>query len=68
MAPEESKHITCSNCKNSFESSYDYCPYCGQKNHKMNLHFKYFISEVISGMFNLDSKIFRTLSLLVLHP
>jgi len=68
MISENSNHIICPNCENEFEKQFDFCPHCGQKNKPLSLHFKYFISEFLSGSFNLDSKIFRTLELLILHP
>lgn len=68
MISENSKHIICPNCGNEFEKQFDFCPHCGQKNKPLNLHIKYFINEFLSGSFNLDSKIFQTLKLLILYP
>jgi hypothetical protein len=62
----EIKH--CPNCETAFDNSFKYCPNCGQANKKLSLSFKYFISEFLTGMFNLDSKIFRTLKLLFFKP
>ena len=64
----ERKNITCPNCQKSFDKEFKYCPECGQANKKLKLDVKYFFSEFLSGMFNLDSKIFRTLKLLFLKP
>ena len=64
----ELKNITCPNCHNSFNKEFKYCPECGQENKNFKLDVKYFFSEFLSGMFNLDSKIFRTLKLLFLKP
>lgn len=58
----------CPNCETSFDDSFKYCPNCGQANRKLSLNFKYFVSEFLTGMFNLDSKIFRTLKLLFFKP
>lgn len=60
--------ITCPNCENGYDGNYGFCPYCGQANKKLNLSFKYFVSEFLSANFNLDSKIFRTLKLLIISP
>jgi len=58
----------CPNCEKEFDSSYNFCPYCGQKNIAPNPKVKHFISEFLSANFNLDSKIFLTLKTLVLKP
>lgn len=59
---------SCPNCQANFDSSFNFCPNCGQSNKDLKLNFKYFIAEFLSGMFNLDSKVFRTLKLLFLKP
>lgn len=58
----------CPNCETSYINSFSFCPNCGQANKNLSLNFKYFVSEFLSGMFNLDSKIYRTLKLLFLEP
>jgi len=58
----------CPNCDKEFDSSYNYCPYCGQKNIDPNPKLKHFLSEFLSANFNLDSKIFITLKILMLKP
>jgi len=62
------QRTTCPNCNNDFDAHFKFCPNCGQENKKINLHFRYFISEFLSAGFNLDSKIFRTLKLLIFYP
>lgn len=64
----ENKHTVCPNCQTSFDKTYNYCPACGQENKELKLDLKYFLAELLSGMFNLDSKIFRTLKLLFFKP
>ena len=58
----------CPNCNTEFDSSCSFCPNCGQVNRKLDLSFKYFISEFLSINFNIDSKIYRTLKLLMFSP
>jgi hypothetical protein len=58
----------CPNCENSFNRNYDYCPHCGQRNKELNLSFRYFVVDFISSSFNLDSKIFTTLRVLIFTP
>ena len=65
MAQENTK---CPNCEKEFDSSYNYCPYCGQKNIDPDPKLKHFLNEFLSANFNLDSKIFITLQTLVLKP
>lgn len=66
---EQNAHTkTCPNCKETFDCSFNYCPNCGQSSKDLKLNFKYFVSEFLSGMFNIDSKIFRTLRLLFFKP
>ena len=62
------KNTKCPNCEKEFDSSYDYCPYCGQKNIDPDPKLKHFLGEFLSANFNLDSKIFITLKTLVLKP
>lgn len=64
----DTKHTVCPNCQTSFDKNYKYCPECGQENKELKLDLKYFLSEWLSAMFNLDSKIFRTLKLLFFKP
>lgn len=65
---DSGKKITCLNCGRRFSADYAFCPYCGQANKKHDLSFKYVLSEFLSANFNLDSKIFVTLKLLLFSP
>ncbi len=65
---EEEKNIRCLNCEESIESNQRYCPHCGQVNRANNLTFKYFVTEFLSANFNIDSKIFVSLKLLITSP
>ena len=65
---ELKKLIICPNCKNEFDVASNYCPNCGQVNKKLNLNFKFIVSEFLSANFNLDNKIILTLKELIIHP
>lgn len=61
-------NIVCPNCANRFDADFKYCPECGQINKKINLGFRHILSELLSANFNLDSKIFVSLKLLITKP
>ncbi len=58
----------CLNCQQELKKSDKFCSNCGQANRENNLNFKYFGSEFLSANFNLDSKIYLTLKLLITFP
>ena len=60
--------IKCPNCENEYDSNFNYCPYCSQKNIDIDPKLKHFITEFLSANFNIDSKIFITLKSLILKP
>lgn len=60
--------IKCLNCGQELKKSDKFCSNCGQANRANNLNFKYFGSEFLSANFNLDSKIYLTLKLLITSP
>lgn len=62
------KHTVCSNCEQEFDIKFDFCPHCGQRNKKLELSLKFFLHDFLSSSFNLDSKIFQTLKLLIFYP
>ena len=64
----EDKNIICPNCEKEFDKGFDFCPHCGQRNKKLELQLKYFFNDFLSSSFNLDSKIIRTLRLLIFYP
>lgn len=68
MSKENNEKRICPNCEQAFDRSFAYCPHCGQQNKKLDLHLRYFLNDFISSSFNLDSKIFRTLKLLIFYP
>jgi len=64
----ENNNITCPNCGNEFDKEFTYCPHCGQANKKLNLGFKFVLSEFLSASFNVDSKLLLTMKLLLFKP
>jgi hypothetical protein len=68
MDPDYNVMIQCPNCETEFDTKYEYCPHCGQRNKKLELRFKHLFHDFIGSAFNLDSKLFRTLKLLIFSP
>ncbi len=57
----------CKNCENSFDESFDYCPYCGQEKAD-NLTFGVLFSNTISNYFSIDARFFRSFIPLMTKP
>lgn len=57
----------CKNCEKSFDSSFDYCPYCGQEATD-NLTFGVLFSNTIENYFSIDARFFRSFVPLMLKP
>ena len=49
-------------------SNLSYCPQCGQKSDTHILAFREFLAEIADGLLNMDSRLWRTLTPLVIHP
>ena len=62
------KFETCPNCNYRFAEVNNYCANCGQENHDLNMPFGHVVLEVLEGTFHFDTKIFRTLKLLLFKP
>lgn len=58
---QEKSHL-CPNCQASLIKEADFCHKCGQKNIDGRLTVKELFSQFFDNVFNLDSKIFRTLA------
>lgn len=59
--------MKCKNCDEDLYGPQLYCAKCGQKNiSKLNL--RYLFSEIIDNVINLDSKLYKTLKVLILKP
>lgn len=62
------KFAQCPNCGYTFEEVNNYCPSCGQENHNLNVPLKHLLVEFFEGTLHFDTKVWRTLKLLVLKP
>nr|WP_292961734.1 DUF3667 domain-containing protein [Muricauda sp. UBA7809] len=60
--------VKCLNCGHPLDISDKYCPNCSQANSTKKLTLKDFFDEFFSSLINYDSKLFRTLSALLLRP
>ena len=60
--------VECMNCGHPLDMSDKYCPNCSQANSTKKLTLKDFFNEFMSSLFNYDSKLFKTLSTLLLRP
>ena len=65
---EEKTIKKCPNCGNELVDNPKFCPHCGQENKEIELKFTHFFHDFLSSNFNLDSKIFLTLKLLIFYP
>ena len=54
----------CLNCNELLPESAWYCPSCGQKNNDGKISIREFLIEIADALFNIDSKLFRTLKYL----
>ncbi|WP_170172667.1 DUF3667 domain-containing protein [Hymenobacter rigui] len=68
MAHSASPLAACANCERPFIAAENFCPNCGQQNHALDLSFGHVAEEVLEGVFHFDSKVFRTLRLLLFAP
>ena len=57
----DSSDQVCRNCQAPLPSPVRYCPECGQKNTDGKITVQEMIGEFINHVFNVDSKLFRTL-------
>jgi hypothetical protein len=63
---QQPEHTVCANCGARLAGSY--CHVCGQKAELGLLSFRRFVAAAIGDLFHLDSKLLRTLRLLVARP
>ena len=57
----------CKNCNQALNAVDNFCPNCGQKNIP-KLDVKFLLGELFQTIFNLDSKVFRSLKYLIFKP
>ncbi|MCX6120363.1 MAG: DUF3667 domain-containing protein [Ignavibacteriales bacterium] len=62
------KYSVCANCSTRIETSYTYCPHCGQANHDLNVPLRHFLEETLEGIFHFDTKSVRTVQTLAFKP
>lgn len=62
------KGLSCLNCGHPFRGDENFCPYCGQKNNTNHLSFGLFLNNFFSGMFNYDSRFWKTFVPLLTMP
>jgi len=60
--------VECLNCGHPLDVSDRYCPNCSQANSTKKLTLKDFFDEFFSNLINYDSRLFKTLSALLLKP
>ena len=58
----------CLNCETNLDLSDRYCPNCGQLNSTKKLSFNDFFNEFFGSIFAYDSRLYRTLNVLVFRP
>ena len=57
----------CKNCDETFDASYNYCPYCGQETAD-NLTIGVLFSNTIDNYISIDARFFRSFGTLMLKP
>lgn len=59
---------SCPNCEKPLESSDYFCAHCGQKTSKVRVSFGEFIEELASGIINYDSKLWKSMLVMITKP
>ena len=57
----------CRNCDAAL-AEHSYCPVCGQKSDTHIFTFRELLEEMADGLLNLDSRLWRSLIPLIIHP
>jgi hypothetical protein len=57
----------CKNCEQTFDASFEYCPYCGQEVAD-NLTIGVLFSNTIENYFSIDARFFKSFGTLMLKP
>jgi len=58
--PNQSSSLKCLNCNSPITSEQKFCSSCGQKNISSRLSIWYIISDFFNNVFNIDSRLFRS--------
>ena len=61
MARKRVKRPVCPNCGHPLSLEDNFCARCGQENHTHKLPIRHFLVELLSGLFNFDTNLLRTL-------
>jgi hypothetical protein len=64
---EEPTMQQCKNCEETFDASFDYCPYCGQETAD-NLTIGVLFSNTIDNYISIDARFFRSFGTLMTKP
>lgn len=63
----KTEQVTCKNCENNYDSSFQFCPYCGQKsNDELTLGVLFY--NTISNYFSFDARFFKSYIPLMFRP
>ena len=62
------RSTVCLNCHHPLDISDEYCSNCGQLNSTKKLAFNDFFNEFFAGIFAYDSRLYRTLGVLLFKP
>tara|TARA_R110000868_G_scaffold85582_3_gene240646 strand:+ start:520 stop:1581 length:1062 start_codon:yes stop_codon:yes gene_type:complete len=63
----ENNIVTCKNCENKYDSSFQFCPHCGQKsNDELTLGILFY--NTISNYFSFDARFFKSYIPLMFKP
>ncbi len=66
MSQESSSVRRCRNCQTPVSG--EYCPACGQREGRLDLHFTEAVGDVVGEVFTWDSRLWRTLIPLLIRP
>lgn len=62
------KFAACPNCGSQFLNEVNFCPRCGQENRDLNVPAGHLIGEFFESTLHFDSKLIRTLKILISKP
>lgn len=68
MPKRRVKLLQCPNCQTPLPNAENFCPTCGQENHEIIRPASHLWKELLSNVFNIDSRFFRTIESLFFSP